>query len=528
MRTLAPSLLALTLCLALSGCSEELVCGPSQTACGSSCVSLLTDGENCGACGAAVKPLERCSAAKPVCRSGIALCGEACTDLARDPASCGGCGVACDPATPFCTTKDGATSCTSACPEGFVACGGACVQLASDLFHCGACGRACADGETCREGACRSDVHAACLNTSEVVPVTAELAPAGAPRATPSGPNALALLGDAVFAVNGWPQASVSVLPLDPFGAVRSTQVAGDDLQAIVAYGNALLVSNSARGTLLVLDASGAILDELPLPGQQTGPNPHGIAVLGSTAYVALYGSDAASGQAVATVDLSRLAACAAPDPTAPACGEGGACPEGRGCVSGVCRLRCGAVTGSIPLLDVPGSHDAPGLPLPDAAVTAFGRVYVSLANLADDPADAYTFFVKPSGPGKLAVLDPASPGVGILDLGDACWKPGAMALRGTTLWVACGSWSFPDLAPGVLLPVELGSGTPVIGTPIDVSSVVPGKLAFCGAMGYLADQSSGAVLRFDPATGAADAPVAVCPAGPYGFTAVSDIACSP
>jgi hypothetical protein len=511
----------------LSACtSSEIVCPEGQTACGKQCVSLLTHSQNCGACGVATGRLDVCSGGALVCKSGIATCGGACTDLARDPANCGACGAACA-AQQYCTTQAGATSCTESCPEGFAACDRACVVLAEDPFHCGACGNACAAGETCRDGACRADLHVACLNTSEVVSVTADLAPAGDPRPTPTGPGALALLGDALFSANGWPQASVSVLPLDASRPRLDVPVDGDDLQAIVPYANVLLVSNSARGTLLVLDAAGAVLDEIPLPDQQSGPNPHGIAVVGTTAYVALYGHPPSSGQRIATVDLAPLAACAAPDAAAPACGAGGACPQGRGCLDGVCRVRCGVATGTIDLLAVPGSHDAPGLPLPTGAVAASGRVYVSLSNLADDPTDTFAFYVKPAGSGKIAVVDPAGPAVSILDLGSACWKPGAMSLQGTTLWVACGSFSFPDLAPGVLLPIELSSGTPVIGTPIDVSTVVPGRLAFCGGMGYLADQSSGAVVRFDPVAKTAAAPAPVCPTGPFGFTAVSDVACA-
>jgi hypothetical protein len=511
--------------LLLSACSEpEVVCGDGQTVCGKQCVSLLTDSHHCGACGVAAGPLEVCSGGAPVCRAGVATCGDVCTDLARDPANCGACGAGCA-AGEYCTTAAGETSCTESCPEGFSACGGACVDLDGDPFHCGACGNACAAGEACRAGTCRADLYVACQSTSEIVSVSADLQPAGDPRTTPTGPSALALLGDTLFSANGWRPASVSVLPLDPSRPRMDVPVNSDDLQAIVPYANVLLVSTFS-GTMLILDASGAVLDEIPLPDQQSGPNPHGIAVLGTTAYVALYGSGPDSGQKIAMVDLSPLAACTAPDPAPPACGAGGACPDGRSCVDGACRLRCGAATGAIDLMDVPGSYDPPGLPLPTGAVAALGRVYVSLSNLADDPDDGYVYHVKPAGPGKLAVIDPG-PSVSILDLGSACSKPGAMVLRGTTLWVACGSLSFPDLAPGVLVPIELSGAAPAIGAPIDVSTVVPGRLAFCAGMGYLADQSSGAVVRFDPAAGTADAPVDVCPSGLY-WTAVSDIACAP
>lgn len=494
--------------LLLAACTKELVCPTGQTDCGGRCVSLLTDGANCGACGAAVGRLEVCAAGAPACAAGIDTCGGACTDLARDPSNCGVCGDACA-ADAYCTTAGGATSCTAQCPDGWTACGRACVDVLADRFHCGACGNACPAGQTCRAGACRADLAVACYATDEVVPVTADLAPAGGSRTTPAGPAALAVLGGAVYAANGYPAASVSVLPLDPALPSRSTPLAGSDLEAVVAYENVVLVANSAIGSLVLLRPTGEVLDEIAMPDQQSGPNPRGLAVAGTTAYVALYGNGPGSGQAIAKVDLSSLAACA----------------------SGA-TASCGAVTGTIDLGAIPGSAASGALPLPSAAVSAGGRVYVALANLGEDtiscgPGCSYTGYVKPAGPGKLAVVDPAAAdAVTVVDL-PGCGNPGALALAGSTLWVGCGATSYPALAPSAVMPVNVAVNPPVAGTPLLLPAIFAGKLAFCGGVGYVTDQLSGAVVRFDPATRAVEDPIVVCPTATAGWAWAADVACS-
>ena len=496
----------------LVSCTKELVCPAGQTDCSGSCVPLLSDARNCGACGKTVGPLEVCSMGAPACGPGIADCGGACTDLARDADNCGACGSACAPAD-FCTTAGGTTGCLASCPAGFTACGRACVDTLADRFNCGACNRACAAGEACRAGACRADLQVACYATNEVVPVTAALAPAGPSRTTPAGPGFLAILGGAVYAANGYPSASLSVLPFDPALLSRHVPLTGSDLEGVIAHENVLLVSNAFVGSLVVAAPSGTVLDEIAMPRQASGPNPRGAAVLGPTAYLPLYGNGtgATSGQSIAQVDLSGLGACVAGTATS-----------------------CGAVAGELDLLGVPGASDAPGLPFPSAALTVGGSVYVTLANLAPDtlscgPGCTYTGYVKPAGDGKLAVVNPvAAQRVSVVNL-PGCGNPGALALSGSTLWVACGSFSYPALAPPALLPVNLAVNPPAAGAPLPLPGMVPGKLAFCGGVGYVTDQGSGAVVRFDPGTRAVEAAVTVCPtAVPAGWAWAADVACTP
>ncbi|HEY6099297.1 MAG TPA: hypothetical protein VIW03_07695 [Anaeromyxobacter sp.] len=381
----------------------------------------------------------------------------------------------------------------------------------SDRFNCGACGRPCAAGEACRDGACRADLQVACYATDEVLPVTADLAPAGSSRKTPAGPTSLAILGGAVYAANGYPSASLSVLPLDAALPARHVPLAGADLEAVVADENVLLVANAAIGSLVVVAPAGAVLDEIAMPRQQSGPNPRAIAVLGSAAYLALYGNGPSSGQSIARVELSALGAC----------------------VAGT-AASCGALGPEIDLLPVPGAADAPGLPFPSGALAVDGKVYVTLANLMEDTLScgtgcSYTAYVKPAGHGKLAVVDPgANDAVQVVDLGAGCGNPGALALSGSTLWVSCGSFSYPALAPSALVPVNLLVNPPSVGAALPLPGMVPGKVAFCGGVGYVTDQGSGAVVRFDPTARTAEAPVVVCPTAAAGWAWAADIACSP
>jgi hypothetical protein len=523
---LSPLLLAL-----LAACHRDLVCPAGEVACGGRCVSLLDDHENCGACGRACGPLEACGAGTCACAAGVATCGGTCTDLARDAAHCGACETACAPAE-LCTTAEGTTACTASCPAGFTACGRACVELAADRLHCGACGNACAQGQSCRAGACRAEVQVACFATNDVRPVNADLSPAGSPRAAGGSPVALAVGGDALYSANGLP-AGVGVLPLDDrLPSSVAVFTGSTDVQDVTAAAGTVLATNASAGTLVVLDGAGRPLDELVLPG--TAPNPHGVAVAGTTGWVALYGDGpngfsglpTTTGQRIAKIELSAVAACAAPDPAPPACGAGNACPAGRECREGACRVRCGEVVREIDLLEVPGSADAQGYPFPNRVVAAGGRAFVTLSNLGfADLGGGFAGYFRPAGNGKLAIVDAAAgDAVRIVDLGPGCRNPGDLVLQGTTLFVACGSLSFAGEAPGAIVPVDV-AGEPVVGSPIDASAIVPGNLAFCGGRGYVTDQGSGRVMRFDPVSRSAEAPVEVCPT--VFFALASDVACS-
>ena len=530
--TLAVSLLALT------ACRKELTCPQGQVACGGTCASLLSDAANCGACGHVCGDRAACSAGACGCAPGSTACGAACVDLGSDPTHCGACDTACASAAPFCAPASSGTrvAAPAACATGcgsLTACGHACVDTAQDPYHCGACGTACAAGQSCRAGACRSDLQVACGATDQVIPLDAALAAAGPARTVTAGLTLLAVGGSTIYTGSGYPVAAVDLLSLDArvTAPVATAPLAGSDLEGIALRDNVLFVSNAAVGTLAVLSQGGTLLDEIPLGGQQAGPNPHGLAFAGDRAFVALYGSDGSTGQAVAVVDLSGLQACADPADTAPACGAGGSCAAGRHCVSGACRRPCGTWQRSIDLAAVPGAFNAPGKPFPSRALAVGDKVYVSLSNLEfADLGGGFAGWFKPAGHGKLAVIDTAKgDAVSTIDLGAGCGNPSGLALDGATLWVACGSLSFSADWPGAVVPVDLASGS-VRTAPATVATgaVVPAGVVICGGTGYVTDMASGKVLPFAPASGVAGAPVAVCPVGPFGSAWVSDLACAP
>lgn len=431
------------------------------------------------------------------------------------------------------------------CASNQTECGGRCFALATDRNNCGACGVTCADGDTCSAGACRActatctgtrgcqgnlclpDLFVGCPATNQLLPRSASLAATGPGRDVTAGLTVLTSADGVLYTGSGYPAAAVDLVPQDPALAPSHVPLAGSDLEGIAVHREVVFVSNASTSSLVLLSTRGALLDEVPLPGQERGPNPHGIAFAAGKAYVALYGRGPGSGQAIATIDLSGLAACTA-ETAPPACGAGGACDAGRHCVAGLCRLPCATATGAIDLTALPGSFDAPGMPFPSGALGVGDKTYVTLSNLKDLDGDGY--YTEPAGSGKLAVVDGANgDAVSIVDLGAECGNPGGLALRGSTLWVACGSFSFSAAWPGRLVPVELGS-SPVVGSAVATGAVVPNGIRFCGSAGYIPDMLTGAVLPFDPAARTTGVGVDVCPLSgpPFPFAYAADVLCAP
>jgi hypothetical protein len=457
-------------------------------------VPLQADPLHCGACGHACGSAEVCAAGACECGPGTVRCGAACVSV-TDPANCGACGHACT-GTDVCGLLDGAPACLPACGDAETRCGLECADLAVSRLHCGACGRACQAGEACSGGACRS-VQVACFASDDVRSIAPDLATTGSPRAAGDGPISLAALGADAWAV-GSLSGSLLRLPLDQGAAPVEYALQGSDFEFITVHEGRLYLSNSGAGSVVVADpATGQPLDELAFPG--LNPYPHGIAFEGGRAYVALYGKDAASdGQAVAVLDLAAPGACS------------------------TATTRCATLAAT---LDLRGGADAPGLPFPSRAVAFGGKVYVTVSNLKkdEDPGSwTFGFYVLPAGNGKLAVIDAsAGDAVSFLDLGAACGNPGSLALDGSTLWVSCAAFG----AAG-LLPVDL-SGAPAVGTMVATTLGAPGNVAFCAGMGFVTDQYSGDLLRFDPAGAVAPATTTVCPNGAQGWAWAADVLCA-
>jgi hypothetical protein len=130
---------------------------------------IVTDVNNCGACGNVCKPGQKCIKRGNVIGCGCepleTLCTNAagddfCADLLNDIRNCGACGYSCPTSASLpATCKKG--YCEYSCPPGKGDCDGdlrnGCeTDLLVNARHCGACGNQCntAAGQPCVSGKC--------------------------------------------------------------------------------------------------------------------------------------------------------------------------------------------------------------------------------------------------------------------------------------------------------------------------------------------------------------------------------------
>lgn len=505
----------------LAACDQEKTCETDQTLCSDRCTSLVTDRANCGACGQVCGAGYDCAAGACTCPGGRTVCagagGSVCADLASDPQNCGACGNGCSGGMVCTPTGGGTSACAVACTGGLEGCGNACVDRATNRDHCGACGRSCGSGEQCAAGRCVADLYLACFNSNEVREATAALAPAGLPLAVAKGPMGLAWAGDRLAVISGASGGAetLSMVDFDP-PAIRQSQVwttssAHPDVEYVAEHRGLLYVAHNSAGTLVVVTPTGQVVDEIGLVASGAGnPNPQGIAFDGADrAYVALE----ATGE-VLVLDVSQVTSCAA----------GTASPP---CTSELARVDLHAAAS-------PGAE-----PRPVRIAVDGQRAFVALWNL-----DAY-FGLTPGNTGRVGVVrtdtlavDAAFAGTtsGAIDLGAGCLNAADVAVHAGTLWVSCGAFDYsrwPDVAVlgNGLLPVDVSGSAPIV-RPVVAPSAdpvhpwAPGKLAFCGATGYVGDRNLGRVVAFDPAAVTTlGAGVELCPQS-NGFAYVADIAC--
>jgi hypothetical protein len=480
-----PVILSLVVAAALgAGCGKDIVCAQGELLCDGHCTSVQIDSNHCGTCGHACGAYQECNAGACECGPGTTQLTDGCFDLRTSPAHCGAADVSCQGGQVCATTGD-VTTCADACPGGLQTCEGGCVDLQTDRWNCGGCGQRCDRGESCRAGACGPDLYVACFATDQVYPVDATLR-SGLPRAAGDGPIGLAVGADRLWVAASISHSLVS-LPLAFDQAGREQILGGADLEGIFAANGLVYVSDTGSSSLVVANAvTGQIVDEIVLGGDN-GINPHGIAAVGDRVYVALYGTDAQSGgQEIVAV-------------------------AGAGSAAG------GAVAKRI---SVAALADPPGLAFPSRVVAVGTKVYGTLANLKLDPTGQY--YSAPAGPSKLAVIDTASDdALGAVSLGADCTDAGDVTANGTTLWIVCGG-------TGKLLSVDVSGETPVVGAAIASSFAGPGNIAFCGGMGYVTDQWSGTVERFDPLGGEQPSTAVLCPTSAAGWSWAADVACAP
>lgn len=88
------------------------------------------------------EPADRCVGAQALCTSG-------CANLLSDPNNCGACGIACPPGQ-LCNAG-------VCCGPANTVCNGTCVDTFTSRSNCGVCGFACDVGSTCVLGTCVPD-----------------------------------------------------------------------------------------------------------------------------------------------------------------------------------------------------------------------------------------------------------------------------------------------------------------------------------------------------------------------------------
>jgi hypothetical protein len=154
--------------------SGGVACTPEQTDCDGTCVDLMTDPTNCGACGDALPAGQQCVAGEGACDSpALEPCPDGCADLATDPDNCTGCGYVCP------SLEEGIDPMPVQCGEHAVPAGGTapgCLGTitvdvrASCTDICGAAGWACEVGAGFYSGSgCTNESLFQCL---EVPPPT--------------------------------------------------------------------------------------------------------------------------------------------------------------------------------------------------------------------------------------------------------------------------------------------------------------------------------------------------------------------
>ena len=279
--------------LTLTGCDEELVCAGGRDRLRRPLrVAPVRRGRTAARAARACGALEACSAGACGCAAGVATCGGACTDLARDPENCGACGDRVRAAAPLCATRTARSSCAASCPAGLTACAGACVDLGVGPVPLRRLRqRLRRRRDLPRRRVPRRDLRRV-LRVRRRAPGRRRLA-AGRRAARRAGqPQSRSRSSATSRSTRRTASRPASRCSRSARSSRRASPCSpADDVQDVLAHGGAVLVSNSGVGTLVVLDAAGGVLDEVALPGTQ--PNPHGLAVAGDTAYVALFGDGA-------------------------------------------------------------------------------------------------------------------------------------------------------------------------------------------------------------------------------------------
>lgn len=487
MRHLARQLLAAAFALgvfALAGCGEsEAECPEQNLICGGVCTPVLSDTNNCGACGNSCSSGFECvegACVQPECAGATERCGTACVDTDTDRNHCGGCGIACGTGE---ACEEGV--CTEiVCEEEATLCENDCVDLDTDRRNCGECGNACGSNEACEAGSCveipcegddcdqaATALYAACFQAGTVASYDTETLTAGPKKATGvDGPQAMALFGDDHLLVAGGFDVTFYVFHRKTLDLVGKTAI-GAWPENIVVHGQRAYIVNSGFNTVQVIDlanpAAPKTVDEVST-GTATNPM-MGAFDADQTFWVTLYETDQ-----LIPVDFRGA--------------------EGKLGVP----------------VDLP---KAEGIARPSGVVIVDGVAYVALNNLKAD--------YDPAGNGRLATVKLDDRTTGLIDLGETCVNPGIIKPMGSLLAITCTGWYFNDEEmDGEVVLVDPAARTVthrfhVGGNPVGIApDKVAGKL-------YVGDSSTTDFMVIDVTTGSTQR-IDVC--DPVEWEFVSDL----
>ena len=130
-------------------CASSANCPAGQT-----CVAGMCQGPATCTTAASCPAGQVCVAGvcQAACPPGFTKCNGTCVNLLSDAANCGACGLVCS-GDKGCT----AGACVSVvCPPGLTKCGKTCVDLKKDANNCGECRKRCRRGSYCIDGKCRA------------------------------------------------------------------------------------------------------------------------------------------------------------------------------------------------------------------------------------------------------------------------------------------------------------------------------------------------------------------------------------
>jgi len=116
--------------------TSTVCCFSPYTVCGSSCVNLTSNNNNCGTCGNKCAAGTSCQNGRctSICTAPTIYCNSTCVDPTTDKNNCGTCGHKCD---------YGCYGSQCYCPGYQTYCVDHCTDTNTDDFNCGTCGNVC-------------------------------------------------------------------------------------------------------------------------------------------------------------------------------------------------------------------------------------------------------------------------------------------------------------------------------------------------------------------------------------------------